>query len=277
MPSRLPLLASGEADAVRGFLGKRADRGWFSIAARHRLTRGCLMAAERVLLGGIFAHYLARKRWIERAARQAIAESGVKQLVVIGAGYDALGWRLCREDGGMRCFELDRCATQRLKRSAPGAAAEFHLLPSDLTDELPETTLARCPHHEPEKPAVVIVEGVTMYLEPQRVAELFASCARIAGPRGRVIFSFMEKAADGSLGFRGQSAWIGRWLRMRREPFRWGATRAELDDLLRSLGIRIRTIADHETLRAEILKPLGAGKLTLARGECLCLCSPLSP
>jgi methyltransferase (TIGR00027 family) len=275
--SHAPLLAAGEVAAVRGFLGERAERGWFAFAARHGWSRLWLMAAERVLLRGIFAHYLARKRWIEVAARRALAENGAIQIVVVGAGYDALGWRLCGEDPALRCFELDHPATQRAKRAAPGAAEGFHLLPCDLAVELPEATLATCPHYDPAQPAVVIVEGVTMYLEARRVAELLASCARVAGPHGRVIFSFMEKACDGSRGFRGESWWIGRWLRWRQEPFRWGCERRELDGFLKPLGLRVCVLADHQILRTEVLKPRGAGEVPLARGECLCLCETLSP
>jgi O-methyltransferase involved in polyketide biosynthesis len=128
-----PLLAADEVAAVRGFLGERAERGWFAFAARHGWSRRLLTAAERVLLRGIFAHYLARKRWIEGMARQALGENGAKQVVVIGAGYDALGWRLCGEDAALRCFELDHPATQRAKRVAEGAAAGFHLLRARTT------------------------------------------------------------------------------------------------------------------------------------------------
>ena len=275
MPGHAPLLARGEAEAVRDFLGERAERGWFAFASRHGWSRHCLMAAERVLLRGIFAHYLARKRWIEGITRRALVEHGVKQVVVIGAGYDALGWRLCREDPRLGCFEIDHPGTQRSKRDASGAAAGFHLLPCDLADELPEAALAKCRHFDPSGPAVVIVEGVTMYLDAGRVAALLASCGKIAGERGRVIFSFMEKGADGSFAFRGESSWIRRWLRWREEPFRWGSTREGLDDFLSPLALRPRIVADHETLRREILKPRGAGELPLARGECLCLCGTI--
>jgi hypothetical protein len=34
-------------------------------------------------------------------------------------------------------------------------------------------------------------------------------------------------------------------------------------------------IADHHTLRDEILHPRGIGALPLVRGECLCLCEPI--
>jgi methyltransferase (TIGR00027 family) len=270
-----PLLARGELEAVRHFLGERADRGWFAVAARHRWTRRCLMAVESLLLGGIFAHYLARKRWIEREARRAVEERGIRQLVVIGAGYDTFGWRLCRDHGEVRCFELDHPATQRLKRAAPGTAEGFHLLPADLAVALPEAMLAKCRFFDPGKPALVIVEGVTMYFDATRVADLLASCGRIAGRRGSVIFTFMEKANDGLLGFRGESSWVRRWLRWRKEPFRWACTRVELPGFLNSLGLTPRSLADHQILRAEILVPRGSGALPLARGECLCLCDPL--
>lgn len=272
-----PLLAPGERELIRHFLGDCAEAGWFAAMARHHWTRCCLVAAERLLLHGIFAHYLARKRWIEREARRALLGYGVRQVVVIGAGYDSLGWRWCREDPGLRCFELDRPATQQSKRTAPGAAKGFHLLPVDLSAELPEAILAKCPSFDPARPAVVIVEGVTMYLDPARVSELLASCGRIAGPRGSVIFTFMEKAADGSLGFHGESSWIRRWLRWRKEPFRWGCTREELDGFLKSSELRPLAVADHHTLRREILHPRGIDTLPLARGECLCLCEPILP
>ena len=115
-----PLLAHGEPEAVRHFLGERANRGWFAAAARHHWTRRWLIAIEGSLLGGIFAHYLARKRWIECEARRAIENRGIRQLVVLGAGYDSLGWRLCRDHPELRCFELDHPATQRLKHAASG-------------------------------------------------------------------------------------------------------------------------------------------------------------
>jgi methyltransferase (TIGR00027 family) len=284
LPVHAGLLARGEAEVVRGFLGERAERGWFAGATRHGWSRWWLMAAERVLLPGIIAHYLARKRWIEAMVRRALVENGVRQVVVIGAGFDALGWRLCGEEPALRCYELDHPATQQWKRAARGAAAGFHLLECDLAGESPEAVLATCPHYDAEQPAVVIVEGVTMYLEAGRVAALLESCAGIAGARGRVIFSFMEKAedsppgaAEGALGFRGESSWIGRWLRWREEPFKWGCTREELVGLLEAQGLRPRVVADHETLRREILRARGAGALPLARGECVCVCERLGP
>src|SRR5690606_30494465 len=83
-PELAPLLSPGEEEVTRRMLGTRADGGWFAFAEQHPWARRSLMLAERFLLGGIFAHYLARKRWIEGEVRGAIA-NGIRQVVVLGA------------------------------------------------------------------------------------------------------------------------------------------------------------------------------------------------
>src|SRR5690606_20255710 len=98
--------APGEDDALRRMSGRAATGGWFGHALRRRWVRRVLMAAERFLLGGIFAHYLARKRWIEREVRRAMAD-GIRQVVVVGAGFDTLAWRLHEELPNAKFFEFD--------------------------------------------------------------------------------------------------------------------------------------------------------------------------
>jgi O-methyltransferase involved in polyketide biosynthesis len=149
-----------------------------------------------------------------------------------------------------------------------------HFLPADLTSVLPAAVLSRHPEFRTDQPSVVIAEGLTMYFDAPRVLELLGSFAWIAGPGGRVIFSFMEAADDGSIGFRGESRAVGLWLRLRREPFRWGCARADLPDFLSAAGLKLDRTAGHHDLRRDILVPRGAGDLPLARGECLCLCHP---
>lgn len=269
------LLAPGEADEQRRMLGRAATAGWFGHALRWRWARRSLMAAERFLLGGIFAHYLARKRWIEREVRRAMLD-GIRQVVVVGAGFDALAWRLREERADVRLFEIDHPATQAAKRAALGSADGLHFLPADLTSELPAVVLSRHPKFRADEPTAVIAEGLTMYFDAPRVLELLGSFAWVAGPGGRVIFSFMEAPDDGSIGFRGESRAVGWWLHLRREPFRWGCARTDLPAFLSAAGLELDVIADHRDLRRDVLIPRRAGDLPLARGECLCLCHPSS-
>jgi methyltransferase (TIGR00027 family) len=269
-----PLLSEGEEEATRRILGQRAQGGWFALAERHGWFRRGLMAAERLLLGGIFAHYLARKRWIEGEVRRAL-EGGIRQIVIVGAGYDTLAWRLHHDWPEVGFFEVDHPATQQPKRGALGEPANLHFIPGDLSAvSLPELLVPH-PAYRRDEAAMIIAEGLTMYLPEKRVRALLAASAMLAGMTGRVIFTFMEVTEEGSISFRGESPLVGLWLHLRREPFRWGCRRAELADFLRSTGLRAAAVANHRELRSRILAPRSAPLLRLARGECLCLCEPL--
>ncbi|WP_052573757.1 class I SAM-dependent methyltransferase [Haloferula sp. BvORR071] len=272
--SLAPLLSAGEEEATRRILGERASEGWFGFAEQQPWFRSCLMAAKHLLLGGIFAHYLARKRWIEGEVFRAL-EAGVRQVVIAGAGYDTLAWRLHRDWPEVQFFEVDHPATQAPKREALGESENLHFLPGDLSAlTLPEILVPDARYRRDES-TLLIAEGLTMYLPEPRVRALLASAAMLAGTKGRVIFTFMEAGEDGSISFRGENPLVSLWLQLRREPFRWGCSRDELSSFLRSTGLRAESVANHRELRARILAPRRAPFVRLARGECLCLCEPL--
>jgi methyltransferase (TIGR00027 family) len=69
-----------------------------------------------------------RSRFAEDCARCAISE-GVRQIVLLGAGFDTFPYRL-KAEAGLRVFEVDRPATQAEKRrrlAASDIAAPAHL------------------------------------------------------------------------------------------------------------------------------------------------------
>jgi methyltransferase (TIGR00027 family) len=66
----------------------------------------------------IFAQVGARTCFFDEAVVAGL-DAGVRQVVVLGAGYDSRAWRLART--GVRFFEVDHPATQADKRMrAPG-------------------------------------------------------------------------------------------------------------------------------------------------------------
>lgn len=270
------LLAPGEEDLIRKILGERASDGWFGFAISRSWACRSLMLAERLLLGGIFTHYLARKRWIEKEVRQGL-EQGIRQVVVLGAGYDTLACRLAGEFPDARFVELDHPATQASKHAALAGLPNLHFLPVDLGTTMPAEALTACPGFDRTLPSIVVAEGLTMYFQEDKVAGILRSAASVAGGEGRVIFTFMELLENGRLSFRGQCPMVGWWLRLRSEPFLWGSSRKELRGFLQACGLKLDTVANHRDLRSRILAPRRAARLPLARGECLCLCHPLSP
>ena len=115
------LVASGAA-------GARAVR-WAS-------TRQMVFVYEAFdwMLPGQFEAFAHRKAFCERQARDGI-DAGATQILVLGAGYDTMGWRLAPEFSGVNFFEIDHPATARLKSKgikAIGQRKNLCLIAEDL-------------------------------------------------------------------------------------------------------------------------------------------------
>jgi len=250
-----PLVAPGAADLCRQLLSlKRSDR-WLARSAAHPVTRRIWRWMEQLTHPGIVAHYWHRKRWIEQRCRRAIFVGG-ERLIVVGAGFDTLGYRLARELGA-EVLEIDHPSTQAAKHAALGDDV-LQLIALDLaTHALPRAVV------ENRKSAVVILEGVLMYLGPEAIDRLFASLRGMAAESLTVIFSFMTRWPDGTAGFRPRSWLVERWLALRGEPFDWAIEPEALGAFLEQRGFALSELAlTHE------LGP-GSGKLD---GENLAVC-----
>ena len=88
------------------------------------------------LLPGQFEAFAHRKAFCEHQVRDSIAK-GATQVLVLGAGYDTLGWRLAPEFSEVNFFEIDHPATARLKArgiEAMGQRKNLSLIPEDLSE-----------------------------------------------------------------------------------------------------------------------------------------------
>jgi methyltransferase (TIGR00027 family) len=271
-PSHRALITTDQLTLAQRLLDGPLASRWFRVALNSRTVRWCLWKAERVLLDGVIAHYLARKRWIELQARNAVA-TGCSQIVVLGAGYDSLAATLAEKCQQLTCFELDHPATQKTKRPFLPALQNLNLVPIDFSLNQPTQLLCKHPSFSAGRTTLVIAEGLFMYFPPSRLKALIADIAKLAHSRSQLLFSFMHRTPGKNVGFENESWLISHWLRQRQEPFQWSASRDECATMLSHAGLTAMRFADHQTLHEEILTPLGCGRLKLARGEHLCLAS----
>ena len=263
-PDRSKLVSSETVDFLTQILGKDC----LCRATGSSVVRRSLLLAERFLLPGIITHYLARKIHLEREVEKAISE-GCRRVIVLGAGYDTLAWRLQAKHPQIEFVEIDHPATQQLKADRLSAGPNLKLKALDLTSDLPSSQMA-----SDGLPTIFVLEGLTMYFSPGRVEALMKDVSNLTGKDGKVIWSFMEKQSKGSLGFQGESRLVPRWLRFRGEPFLWGISRDGLEDFSSRCGLKTEGLADHRSLRREVLKPCGLDDLPLARGELICTSIP---
>ncbi|MBW2252798.1 MAG: class I SAM-dependent methyltransferase, partial [Deltaproteobacteria bacterium] len=119
---------------------------------------------------------------------------GATQILVLGAGYDTLGWRLAPEFSGVNFFEIDHPATARLKDrgiKAMGRQKNFRLIAEDLGKRKLSDVLTTDKSWGQSAPTVIIAEGLVMYLPPEAVRDLFCQCGAVAGGGSRIAFSYI--------------------------------------------------------------------------------------
>ncbi len=221
------------------------------------LSRPWFRAAVRLLEGltvpGMMEHYAVRKRALENLLR---SETGVRQLVVLGAGFDTLALRWATDFPERHAMEIDHPATQAWKVQAVAAGGwrspGLRFRAEDLaTSPLSASGFLETPCRGEE--CFWIAEGLLMYFSAQRVAELFRWIHQTSGPGSRVAFTFMEPQQDGRVDFRRSSRGVHLWLAHRREPFAWGIRRENLEAFLAPLGFRLREISPTVTREVDLL------------------------
>jgi methyltransferase (TIGR00027 family) len=146
----------------------------------------------------------ARVAWMDAHIASAI-DDGIDQVAIIGAGYDSRAWRMRGED--VRWFELDHPVSQAAKRGvAPRAGPVF------VEADLLAVSAARRLHLaglDPDRPAVFVLEGVTMYLPHRTVVDQLRGLAASSPPGSRLLADFTPPPESGTASNRRQ-LWLQR-------------------------------------------------------------------
>lgn len=230
-----PNAAQWTRDTLKSWAGGRRLLHWID----SRLGRKAIRLAERCTIPGIIGHWVCRKQWLAAAWRTA-ESAGFDTLVVLGSGFDSLSPRVAQASaGGILTVDVDHPATLAVRLAAiEKRVSEAHRFVShDLS--MPGLWAALQGVIPEAASTVVIIEGVLMYLQPERVSELFRELARLRLRQLRVAFTFMETAAGAPPAFRPRSRLIDAWLRLRREPFQSGLDPDTLGVWLQQRGYRL--------------------------------------
>ena len=106
----------------------------------------------------------ARKAFCERQVRNGIG-AGAAQVLVLGAGYDTMGWRLAPEFSGVNFFEIDHPATARLKArgiEAMGRRDNLCLVAGDLGKRKLLDLLKDTPSWDRRARTIIVAEGTCL-------------------------------------------------------------------------------------------------------------------
>ena len=141
-------------------------------------------------------HYRGRNFMAERTEffdeeTMGAIERGIRQIVIIGAGYDGRALRF--RDPQVRFFELDHPNTQSDKRrrmhdldiTAHGLSfVELDLMTSDVNEALDKAG------HDPRRDTLFIAEGLLGYLDQESIDSLFVGLRRRSTGASRFATNF---------------------------------------------------------------------------------------
>jgi methyltransferase (TIGR00027 family) len=156
-----------------------------------------VLVGHAVRSGVSGAVFLARARYIEDKLAEAIRR-GVRQYVVIGAGFDTFAFR--RPSGTqLQIFELDHPDTQALKQERLARAgfvtpADLHYVAADLERESVAAALERA-QFDANALTVFAWPGVTMYLTRDAILSTLRSVRGIAIGGSELLFDYLEADA----------------------------------------------------------------------------------
>ncbi len=143
---------------------------------------------------GVRTSGAARTLYIDRLLEAALA-AGLRQVVVLGAGFDSRAWRL-PAGKDVRFFEVDHPDTQARKRgllrALPAAAGVTFVAVDFGRDSLAEKLAAA--GFSLATPSFFLWEGVTNYLSAEAVDATLRYCAS-AAPGSRVVFTYIHRRA----------------------------------------------------------------------------------
>jgi len=151
------------------------------------------------MMPGQFEAFAHRKAFCEHQVREVI-RAGAGQVLVLGVGYDTLGWRLAPEFPGVDFFEIDHPATAVPKArgiDALGRRDNLHLIGEDLGQRKMVDVLEAHGKSDKSAATVIVAEGLLQYLLAEAVRDLFLQAASITGPGSRIVFTFTAIGADG--------------------------------------------------------------------------------
>jgi methyltransferase (TIGR00027 family) len=163
---------------------------------RRALSKVAYWYAERVTPGNP-GYVVARTRYIDDYLKSCISY-GIQQLVIMGAGYDTRAYRFDELREGVKVFEVDHPATQKLKiqkvKKAFGRLSDHVVYVSvDFGKEKIEEKMFGSGYDENLK-TLFIWEGVTPYITAAGVEETFAFAANNSGEGSSIIFDYIYKS-----------------------------------------------------------------------------------
>ncbi len=141
---------------------------------------------------------LGRSRYTEDNLEEAVGQ-GIKQYVILGAGFDTFAFRRPEILEKLQVYEVDHPATQAFKRDRLAKAGweqpvQLHFVPVDFEQESLAEALTRS-SYDPQARSFFSWLGVTYYLTHDAVFTTLRTITNLAPAGSAVIFDYLDTDA----------------------------------------------------------------------------------
>lgn len=221
------------------------------------LLRGLAPLVAERLLPGSYWFEMARVKHMDGILKKEMA-AGIRQVVILGAGFDSRAYRFADRLAGTPTFEVDHPVTAAVKRAR--VRRIFGELPPhvryveadlEVSGQL-EDRLLRAGYRL-ELRTLVIWSGVTPYIPATGVDAVLRWVSRSGAPGSSIVFDYAyREAIDGKAFFYG-AAQLRRRVADNGEPLRFGVARGRLGEFLTARGLEIVSDLGPEQLERRYL------------------------
>lgn len=233
-----------------------APTRWLVTVTPPNLMRRLAMAVMEREGPGLWASMNCRKRYIADKVTESL--DGIDAVVVLGAGFDTLAYRLAKKTG-IPIFEVDQpvnidrkaAAVQRALGQQP---TSVRLVPLDFERDDVLNVLAE--HgYRPDSRTFFVWEAVTQYLSPEAVDATLERLRR-ATPGSRLVFTYVRRDFIDGTNLYGAEA-LYRRFRRRAQLWRFGLPPDEVATFLAGHGWRLAEQAGPDLILHRYVEPTG--------------------
>ena len=230
---------------------------------------------EFLLTNAAYPGVVIRSRYAEDALREATTK-GVRQYVLIGAGFDSFALRRPAFSDALEIFEIDHPATQtmkiqRIRECGISLPQSVHFIAADLAKEDLVTALTRSPFRRDEA-AFFSLLGVTVYLTREANLATLRAIATCGSRGSELVFTYVDQIEFALGGSRSPENTDAQAVAMMGEPYVSGFDPNEIAEDLTRVGLELVEDLDGETMSvryartgANTLKPPATLHIALAR------------
>jgi methyltransferase (TIGR00027 family) len=247
-------------------VGKEVVGGPIKFLMQFATMRNYTIKRTDAAAKGIYGAQICRTRYIDDVVQAALAQ-GIRQLVILGAGYDTRPYRLPGMES-IKVFEVDLPAVQddkkkNLQKYLGRLPNHVTFVPIDFDTQILDAVFSGTAF-DPAEPALFIWEGVTQYISEEAVRRTLAFIGKSASG-SIIVFTYVLKSiierrsgipgADHLMDFVAkQSPWI------------FGLEPSEIPEFLKAYHLSLIQDVGYVDFQEKYLKPMGRD-LFVTEGE----------